>query len=68
MGHEIGTHSATHPYMSKLDANSIKNQLQSSVSAIETITNQKVTLFRPPYGDYDNDVILIFLLFLLHLN
>lgn len=56
-GHEIGTHSSTHPYMSKLDANSIKNQLQSSISAIETITNQKVTLFRPPYGDYNNAVI-----------
>ena len=56
-GHEIGTHSSTHPYMSKLTKDGIKNQLTSSISAIETITNQKVTLFRPPYGDYNNAVI-----------
>ena len=56
-GHEIGTHSSTHPYMSKLDSTSIKNQLESSISAIVTITNCKVNLFRPPYGDYNNAVV-----------
>ncbi len=56
-GHEIGTHSSTHPYMSKLESSGIKNQLESSINAIETITNSKVTLFRPPYGDYSNSVI-----------
>ncbi|MBO5852052.1 MAG: polysaccharide deacetylase family protein [Clostridia bacterium] len=56
-GHEIGTHSSTHPYMSKLDSENIKKQLESSVNLIETITNKKVELFRPPYGDYSNAVI-----------
>lgn len=56
-GHEIGTHSATHPYMSKLDKEAIKKELLSSCRAIENVTNKKVTLFRPPYGDYDDLLI-----------
>ena len=56
-GHEIGTHSATHPYMSKLDKNAIVTELSSSSQVIEGITGVKPTLFRPPYGDYDDLLI-----------
>lgn len=56
-GHEIGTHSATHPYMSKLDKDAIIKELSSSSAAIENITGKKVELFRPPYGDYDDLLI-----------
>ena len=57
MGHELGTHSHTHSYMSKQSVAEIKDELTTSSQAIERVTGQKVTLFRPPYGDYDNDVI-----------
>ena len=56
-GHEMGTHSRTHSYMSKLSENEIRDELTTSAAAIEKITGQKVTLFRPPYGDYDNLLI-----------
>ncbi len=56
-GHEIGTHSRTHPYMSKLSKAQIEEELTSSAQAIERLTGKKVTLFRPPYGDYDNLLI-----------
>ena len=56
-GHEIGTHSATHPYMSKLDRDTIIKELSSSISAIEEITGKKVELFRAPYGDYNDRLI-----------
>lgn len=56
-GHEIGTHSKTHPHMSKLDRAGVLEELSSSVAAIEALTNQKVTLFRPPFGEYDNKLI-----------
>ena len=56
-GHELGTHSRTQSYMSKLSIEEIRSELQTSSSAIERITGQKPTLFRPPYGDYDNDLI-----------
>lgn len=57
LGHEIGTHSATHPYMSKLSKAAIINELTSSSKAIEDITGKKVEVFRPPYGDYNDTLI-----------
>lgn len=56
-GHEIGTHSSTHSYMSKQNAEEIKLELETSSEAIENITGKKVELFRPPYGDYDDELI-----------
>ena len=56
-GHELGTHSRTHSYMSKLSEKQIRDELQTSVSAIERATGHKTNLFRAPYGDYDNLLI-----------
>ncbi len=56
-GHEIGTHSSTHPYMSKLEKTAIQKELTTSTRAIESITGKKVEVFRPPYGDYDDLLI-----------
>jgi polysaccharide deacetylase family sporulation protein PdaB len=56
-GHEIGTHSATHPHMSKLDKKTIIKELTTSIDAIESITKSKVELFRAPYGEY-NDLLI----------
>lgn len=56
-GHEIGTHSASHPYMSKLDKQTIIKELTSSSMEIEKIINKKIQVFRAPYGDYNDNVI-----------
>ena len=56
-GHEIGTHSSTHPYMSKLSKEGIIRELTTSTKVIEDITNKKVEVFRAPYGDY-NDLLI----------
>ena len=56
-GHEIGTHSATHSYMSRISADEIRKELTSSSEAITSVTGKNVTLFRPPYGDYNNQLI-----------
>lgn len=56
-GHEIGTHSATHSYMSKQNAEEIRLELKSSSEAITKVTKKEVELFRPPYGDYDDELI-----------
>ena len=56
-GHEIGTHSSTHPYMSKLNKDAIIQELTTSSQAIESVTGVKVDLFRAPYGDY-NDLLI----------
>ena len=58
-GHELQTHSSTHPKMSTLNKSQIEKELTSSIAKIESVTGQKVTLFRAPFGDYDNDVISV---------
>lgn len=56
-GHEMGTHSKTHSYMSKLSASEISEELDYSCAKIEEVCGKKTTLFRPPYGDYDDLLI-----------
>ena len=56
-GHEMGTHSRTHPYMSRLSEEKIRAELTDSAAAIAAITGKTVDLFRPPYGDY-NDLLI----------
>ena len=56
-GNEIGTHSSTHSYMSKLSEEAIRKELSESSAAIEKVTGKKTELFRAPYGDYDDLLI-----------
>ena len=56
-GHAIGTHSATHGYMSKQSEEVIRKELSTSSAAIREITGSPVTLFRAPYGDYNDRLI-----------
>ena len=56
-GHEIGTHSNTHPHVNKLSAEKNLEEIKLSVNKIEKITNKKVELYRPPYGEY-NDIVI----------
>ena len=56
-GHQVQNHSNTHPYMTQLSKEQMKNELDSCNKKIEAVTGVCPTLFRPPYGDYDNAVI-----------
>ena len=56
-GFEIGTHSNTHPDMATISAENIAKELDISIEKIKAITNKEVTLFRPPYGSYNNSLI-----------
>lgn len=56
-GHEIGLHSATHPHFSELSAAQMDEELAANAAMIEEITGYQPQLFRPPFGDYNNQVI-----------
>lgn len=56
-GFEIGTHSSTHPKMSTLSKDAIRNELSASSKLITDITGKAVKVFRPPFGDYSDPVI-----------
>ena len=56
-GHEIGSHSNTHPHVNNLSAEKNLEEIKLSVNKIEKITGQKTNLYRAPYGEY-NDIVI----------
>ncbi len=56
-GHEIGTHSNTHPHVNNLSYEENIKEIEESCAKIEKITAKKPTLYRAPYGEYNNTVI-----------
>lgn len=58
-GLDIGTHSNTHPKMSQLTSSQIEDELTVSMNLITSVTNKEVRFFRPPYGDYNDQLLTI---------
>lgn len=56
-GFEIGTHSNTHPDMTKLSKQAQNLELSTSINLIKNITNKPVEVFRPPFGAYNDSLI-----------
>ena len=56
-GHDLGNHSATHPHMSQLTSEQITEELQKCHLNVKELTGIEMDLFRPPFGEYDNEVI-----------
>lgn len=57
-GMEIGNHSNEHPHMAKLSDKQIIDEVSACNEKIEAVTGATPTLFRCPYGEYDDDVIM----------
>ena len=56
-GHEVMNHSNEHPHMSRLSAREITAEVNACNDKVETVTGVRPTLFRCPYGEYDDNVI-----------
>lgn len=56
-GHDLGNHSNTHPHMSQLSLEQIKSELNAAHQKVKQLTNIDMNLFRPPFGEYNNNVI-----------
>ena len=56
-GHDVGNHSSTHPHMSELSAQEQQTEIDDCNQAIEALTGSAPTLFRAPYGEYDNKLV-----------
>jgi len=51
MGSEVVGHSWDHKKLAKLTADELTKQLVETMDAIEAVTNTRVPMFRPPYGE-----------------
>lgn len=56
-GHEVGNHSENHKQMSTLSKEQCKDEIQKVHDKFKELTSLDMTIFRPPFGDYDDTVI-----------
>ena len=56
-GHDVGNHSATHPHMASLTSDEQIKEIGDCNAAVEELTGSRPTLFRAPYGEYDNKLV-----------
>ena len=56
-GNEVMSHSDDHAHFASLSADQIKENINTSNDKIEAVTGVRPTLFRCPYGEYNDTVI-----------
>ena len=56
-GHEVMNHSNDHAHMTQLSKEEIVADVEACNDKIEAVTGVRPTLIRPPYGEYDDNVI-----------
>ena len=56
-GNEVMSHSDDHAHFAQLTADQITANINASNDKIEKVTGVRPTLFRPPFGEYDDHVI-----------
>jgi len=56
-GHEVMNHSNDHAHFNQLSAQQIVDDINACNDKIEAVTGVRPTLFRPPYGEYNDNVV-----------
>lgn len=56
-GHEIGNHTFNHPDISNLSQQQLEEEIVKCEKIIKEVAGVKPTLFRPPYGSYNQKTL-----------
>lgn len=56
-GHDLGNHSENHKNMSQLSTSDQKDEIMKVHEKVKSLTGIDMNLFRPPYGDYNSELI-----------
>lgn len=57
-GHDIGNHGANHKHMTSLSREEMIEEIDGCHNIIKSLVGVDMILFRPPYGDYNESVIM----------
>jgi probable sporulation protein (polysaccharide deacetylase family) len=57
-GHELGNHTYSHPHPNTLSKEKNKEQILRAEQLVSEITQFKTNLYAPPYGEYNDTVLL----------
>lgn len=58
-GHEIAAHSYSHPDLTKLDRNTVLNEIKTDKMLLDFMYNQNTEGFAYPFGTYSGDVVSV---------
>lgn len=56
-GHDLGNHSENHKQMSQLSKEQCIDEIMKTHNRVKELTGIEMTLFRAPYGDYNNNLV-----------
>lgn len=56
-GHDLANHGDSHAHLSRLGADEIQKEIRGVHEKVKELTGIEMTLFRPPYGEY-NDLVV----------
>ena len=56
-GNELGNHSQNHKQMSTLSEEECRKEIMQPHEAVKKLTGYDMKVFRPPYGDYNDNLI-----------
>jgi len=56
---ELGNHTFLHPHLTQVSDARIREELRWTQEVMYTLTGRQATLFRPPYGEYNDRVVRI---------
>lgn len=56
-GNAVGNHTFSHPHLTTLSCAAIYQELSSAQAAVLKAAGIRPTIFRPPYGEYNADVL-----------
>lgn len=57
-GHEIQNHSDQHPHVEGINVNDLITDTREAAQKIAAITGEEPTLYRAPYGEYDDSMLI----------
>jgi len=55
-GHDIGSHSMTHPYLTQIAADAAREEISASRKKLEDLFGRRIEHFCYPYGDWNETV------------
>lgn len=58
-GHEIASHTLTHPYLPKLDYETQRNEILTDKNNLERMFHTKIKGLALPYGNYDENTLKV---------
>ena len=56
-GHLVANHTWSHPHLPTISQDAMRTEINNTSDILQKVTGTRPTYFRPPYGEYDQNVL-----------